>query len=210
MPAPALALANWIRTARPLKVFYKVVAHAVLPVGFALILVVTALIGLNRFAFAVISMGGWACHSRDQSEQLKAVGESKQFLFKLADGCFASPISLVRGAAYEIKIENIETHLPSANGRIDAARELRYWAVPIRRMLGERWFVPIARVGDVGNEEYPLVQTVTRISPRQDGTLFVFVNDAVLGVPKWWQLFYRWNKGTAAVTVKRVAEPPQT
>ncbi len=89
-----------------------------LPVGFALILVVTALIGLNRFAFAVISMGGWACHSRDQSEQLKAVGESKQFTFKLADGCFASPISLVQGATYEIKIDNIETHLPSADGRI--------------------------------------------------------------------------------------------
>ena len=182
-----------------------------LPVGFALILVVTALIGLNRFAFAVISMGGWACHSRDQSEQLKAVGEfeavpfqARRWMLRIAD---------LAGARRRLRDQDREHRDALALGKRtnSTPREnSRYWAVPIRRMLGERWFVPIARVGDVGNEEFPLVQTVTRISPRQDGTLFVFVNDAVLGVPKWWQLFYRWNKGTAAVTVKRVAEPPQT
>jgi hypothetical protein len=210
LPAPALTLANWIRTARPLKLLYHGVAHVVLPVGFALILVVTALIGLNRFAFAVISMGGWACHTSDPGEPLKAVGESKQFTFKFTDGCFASPISLAQGATYEIKVDNTDTHSLSADGQFDAPPGLKYWAVPIRRMLGQRWFVPIARVGDRAGEEFPLVQTVTRITPQHDGTLFVFVNDAVIGVPKWWNVFYRWNNGTGAVTVKTVAQAPQT
>jgi hypothetical protein len=210
LPAPAMTLANWIRTARPLKLLYENIAQVVLPIGFALMLVVTALIGLNRFAFAVISMGGWDCHTSAQGERLESVGESKQFTFKLTDACFASPISLAQGATYEIKVDISETHSPSADGRIDAPPGLKYWAVPIRRMLAEPWFVPIARVGDVAGEEFPLVQTVTSITPRQDGTLFVFVNDAVFGVPKWWDAFYRWNNGTGAVTVKTVAEAPQT
>jgi hypothetical protein len=107
-------------------------------------------------------------------------------------------------------VDNTETHSPSAGGRFDAPPGLKYWAVPIRRILGQPWFVPIARVGAVAGEEFPLVQTVTRITPRQDGTLFIFVNAAVLGLPKWWDVFYRWNNGAGAVTVKTVAEAPQT
>ena len=69
-----------------------------------------------------------------------------------------------------------------------------YAGTPTRRNLGEPWFVPIARVGTYGSEEYVLTssdategmkprETMTSvIAPRKNGELFLFVNDAYSGL----------------------------
>ena len=41
------------------------------------------------------------------------------------------------------------------------------------------------------------------IKPTRDGELFIFVNDAVIGIPGLYDLFYRNNKGAAQLTVTR-------
>ena len=35
-------------------------------------------------------------------------------------------------------------------------------------------------------------------------TEFIFVNDAVIGLPRWYDVFYRNNSDTARLTVKRL------
>jgi hypothetical protein len=42
------------------------------------------------------------------------------------------------------------------------------------------------------------------IKPTRSGELFIFVNDAVLGIPHWYDVFYRNNRGTGRLTVKRL------
>jgi hypothetical protein len=46
------------------------------------------------------------------------------------------------------------------------------------------------------------------IRATRDGELFLFVNDAVIGIPGFNGYFYKWfygnNKGSARVTIKRL------
>jgi hypothetical protein len=81
-------------------------------------------------------------------------------------------------------------------------------------------FKPIARIGETGNDEYPLTpvdpfpldapvdkkrEMITEIQARRDGELFFYVNDAVFLWP--WFHTYGNNRGTATVWIQRVEAP---
>ena len=79
--------------------------------------------------------------------------------------------------------------------------------VPLRRETTQDWFHVVLRYGSVGGEEdfiepdpddYKLEAV---IKPKRSGEVFVFVNDAVIGIPGLYNLFYRGNKGTATLTI---------
>jgi hypothetical protein len=84
--------------------------------------------------------------------------------------------------------------------------------IPLRRHIAEPWFKPIARIGEYGNDDYPLNRSdesdantlISKITARKTGELYLFVNDAVLPVPKAWQVFYKNNCGAAHVTIEPV------
>ena len=86
-------------------------------------------------------------------------------------------------------------------------RILLAMVVPLRRETAHDWFHVVLRYGSVGGEEdfiepdpddYKLEAT---IKPKRSGEVFVFVNDAVVGIPGLYDLFYRGNKGTATLTI---------
>ena len=43
---------------------------------------------------------------------------------------------------------------------------------------------------------------ITEIVARSDGELFVFVNDAIVMVPRWFHHFYDNNHGSETITVQ--------
>ena len=81
--------------------------------------------------------------------------------------------------------------------------------IPLRRELFEDWFRIVLRYGRTGGEEYilepdptdPVIQD--NIRPTREGQLYIFVNDAVIGVPGLYGVLYKNNKGTGKLTVKR-------
>jgi hypothetical protein len=79
----------------------------------------------------------------------------------------------------------------------------------MRRELIRPWFRIVARTGGVGGEESFLDPDPKDFSidevlkATRDGELFLFVNDAVLGVPGLEGVFYPNNAGTADVTITR-------
>ena len=83
------------------------------------------------------------------------------------------------------------------------------FALPMRRELIRPWFRIVARTGSTGGEEAFLdpdpkdhsIDEVMRAT--RDGELFLFVNDAVLGVPGLEGVFYSINIGSADVTITR-------
>jgi hypothetical protein len=97
-----------------------------------------------------------------------------------------------------------------------------YVGLPLRRTLTQPWFKPIARIGSTGNDEYPLDsvrrvgrdvlrrELVAELTARTTGELFLYVNDAVIGLPGIADSFYvgRWkagrNVGTAKIKVETV------
>jgi uncharacterized protein (DUF2235 family) len=101
--------------------------------------------------------------------------------------------------------------------------------LPLRRELSQDWFRIGLRYGGVGGEEtfyepdlydstirFNITPTIARRSKEEAGSrhteeipadreveLFVFVNDAVVGIPGLYDLLYRNNRGSAYLTVQR-------
>jgi uncharacterized protein (DUF2235 family) len=87
-----------------------------------------------------------------------------------------------------------------------------YADIFLRRILFRPWFRLIARVGETGVDEYfldpvPVPNTTPQIykasfKAERAGEIFLYVNDAVIGLPWVYGYFYRNNKGAAKVTVR--------
>ena len=85
--------------------------------------------------------------------------------------------------------------------------------LPLRRELAKDWFRIVLRFGNIGGEEDLLrARSLRRPSSIQhqaydraqgEEELFVFVNDAVIGIPGLYDLLYRNNRGSARITVRR-------
>ncbi len=79
----------------------------------------------------------------------------------------------------------------------------------MRRELIRSWFRIVARTGGVGGEESFLDPNLKDHSigedlrATRDGELFLFVNDATLGIPGLEGVFYWNNVGSADVTITR-------
>jgi uncharacterized protein (DUF2235 family) len=89
--------------------------------------------------------------------------------------------------------------------------------IPLRRDLAKPWFRPIARIGAVGSDEYPLDpdtepslnrpgsdRVVADFKARRSGELFLYVNEAALGIPGLYRYFYDNNKGSGTVCIERL------
>jgi hypothetical protein len=87
-----------------------------------------------------------------------------------------------------------------------------YAGIFLRRILFRPWYRLIARVGETGVDEYfldpvPVPNTSpqvyrARFTAQRGGEIFLYVNDAVVGLPWLSDLYYKRNKGTAKVTVR--------
>jgi uncharacterized protein (DUF2235 family) len=184
---------------------------------------------INQIAFNVADAAGAFCPKDSRSAERLARGESRTVEgFDTGNFCWPTGIALERGSRYRITLSEtapwqdggISTDL---NGfeigelRYGATRLAMFFALPLRRVLTTPWLRPIARIGTQGSDEYALDpetpgtlqpaksdQLAATLYARRDGELFLFVNDAVIGVPGIGQPFYRNNRGQASVTVERL------
>lgn len=163
---------------------------------------------------------GTVCHENDGASGL-AKDEKRELVFDTKSPCQPTGILFEAGGRYLITIKAREPvwhdgDIPTTSAgfsALDAPRLdqklLMLAAVPMRRELTRPWFRIVARTGGKGGEESYLdpdpkdhsIEDVLRAT--RDGELFLFVNDAVIGVPGWTDRFYRNNQGTADVTVVR-------
>jgi hypothetical protein len=81
---------------------------------------------------------------------------------------------------------------------------------PLRREWFRPWFRAVARIGGIGSEEVFLdPDFVDRywidepVQATRDGELFLFVNDAVIGLPGLFDYFYPDHRGSTTVTISR-------
>jgi hypothetical protein len=135
--------------------------------------------------------------------------------------CAATGILLDNGGRYEISIKAREPHWydgsietsPAGFYSLDAPtfwqKAVMVLGLPMRRELIRPWFRIVARTGGVGGEESfldpdPKDYSIDEVlKATRDGELFLFVNDAVVGLPGLEGSFYRNNVGTADVTITR-------
>lgn len=239
---------DWIYALRSSRVYrntFDVLTRKVFPFVFGFgCLAALALIGagtVNRIAFAAAGAAGSIC-SNDSSRQIWD-GSSRTIDFPSNELCMPTGLELQKGQRYRVEIvlpdndatewdkrwrdEGIQVDTPagfsSGRGPIFVA------ALPFRRVLTARWFVPIVRVGDHlaeyhrlnQIEEVPLtpaeaalpheqrrrrVRGFAEFTPTFTGPMFLFVNDAVL--PFAWSRLYANNRGSAKVTIAAIEPDP--
>lgn len=205
---PALLVANKLRTSAVTAAPYRFFARHILPTVFAFSLIIAAVYGASRISFAFMESAGVSC---DESRYENFTKEPKKTDLNLGVSCQPLGGSVKANESYEIEFQpdghwTDEGVTTSMIGQ--ATSQLgwkKYFQLPLRRRLGQKWFVPIVRVGHVGREEYVLRSIKTTITPKASGPLFVFVNDAVIG----WidhDRFYKDNAGGGTVTVKRIVD----
>jgi uncharacterized protein (DUF2235 family) len=101
-------------------------------------------------------------------------------------------------------------------------RPVMVLGLPIRRLLSSNWFAQIIRIGNRGfgetvlsydRNESPACRCPAATSysatfkARKSGELFAYVNDTVIGIPGYFDYFYRLNnKGKADLTLERLQD----
>jgi hypothetical protein len=86
---------------------------------------------------------------------------------------------------------------------------INFFLTPLRRELDRPWLETVVRFGPVGGEESfmdPSSQEDKTLSttfrPTISGELYVFLNDAVIGIPGLFPTFYRHDHGCVTVLIK--------
>ncbi|MEH6951964.1 DUF2235 domain-containing protein [Nitrobacter sp. NHB1] len=221
--APTGLPTNWIyrlRASGPYIWFHRQLKRRWAPTFFAGLFVYLGVTLGSHLIYNVQDVAGFTCDESPKMHGL-ARGEQATFDFKTSQPCAGTGIAVDGfGARYLVKVETTQPFrdgdIPSPLGGFyttDAPRwSQRLWlmlGVPLRRELTRPWFRLVLRYGTTGGEEVFLdpdpedgkVETVIR--PTRSGELFIFVNDAVLGIPGLYDAFYRNNEGSAKLVVTR-------
>ena len=146
---------------------------------------------------------GLTCVESATTKPLDAKGDSSgPIRFKTSDLCKPTGIMAEKGARYLIEIKPVggadwsDDGIPVPLGGFSPANPPVWYhrlrlamAVPLRRETTQDWFHVVLRYGRIGGEETfivpdpddPYIQSPIRAT--RNGEIFVFVNDAVIGIP---------------------------
>jgi uncharacterized protein (DUF2235 family) len=229
-PAAPIGLPdNWIyrlRSSAAYIGFHQGLKHRIAPFLFVVLFVYLAFGAVSHVAFDILDVAGQTCadHAVDptipEATGLK-VGETRKVDFDISKLCTPTGIAVeTNGARYYLKVEPKGTWdngvFPIPAGGFSPTEPASWYQrlylslfMPLRRELLEDWFRIVFRYGRTGGEEDVqepdptdyVIENV--IKPTREGELFVFVNDAVLGIPGLYDRPYRYNHGTATLTVTR-------
>jgi uncharacterized protein (DUF2235 family) len=234
LPAPPTDSLFRLRTSDGYRSVFWLLKWVVLPAGFTVVILYLGVAALNRLAVTIGDGWGRYCEeTRGHAAAELPPGATRELEgFETRDVCWPTGILMKARGRYELTLhENgpwldgdqrgalIESRVEGFEmGELELAPRVRMiLAVPLRRSLWQPWFRPIARIGAAGSDEYPFdpedratVQGEERneirmtIRARRDGELFLYVNDALWGASSLKERFYRYNQGSASVTVKRL------
>lgn len=238
LPGFALWMARRARTSSILGSIYGWTTSKFVPAAFAFVLVVTSIVMLNRFAFAVMDASGALCRTGGASSSVRKTsfftlfaqppslakletGKSAEREVDIKEGCKGLGIAAEEGAEYRVAVTAKGIW---RDGSLDPERvpvgpggfETPWWdaplmvfGVPIRRALSAPWFASVIRIGSTGREEHILDVDRPTFTAGREGEIFFFVNDAVIGAPYLWKVFYNNNSGTAQIVVTKIKDAPK-
>ena len=118
----------------------------------------------NRFLFDIVSAAGHFCKGSVTGDARKheSIGAGRGS-FQTDQTCWPSGLVLEEGRRYRITLTapgdwfDRTIRADVAGFPADNLRQMT--ATPLKRWWGEDWFMPIARIGEIGNDEYVLEPT---------------------------------------------------
>lgn len=201
----------------------RAIKERIAPFVFAVLFVYVGLAVISHLLFNIQDVWGATCRETPSDKLVHLAVDQSITLpttFKTRTSCHGTGIALDgKGSRYIVKLTPTKAwkdkDIPVTPGDtvLTSASRLQklmfYLAVPLRRDLFEHWFKIVVRYGQVGGEEafydYDPSEAAPEfpLKPTRGGELFIFVNDAVLGIPGLYDAFYCNNAGEATITVTR-------
>ena len=219
-----------LRTSRPYQLILRVLKQHILPALSAAVLVYAVLAFVSHVALNIADGAGAFCRETATPQTLPRSGEvALTSPFPIKSQCWNTGLRLSEGERYSVKITETSpwrnNGLEVDVGGLEIAGLPTWWervkamlTMPFRRVLLRPWYRPIARIGDVGTDEYFIdPDRVTPLSqPKDDeisavfrarrtGQLFLYLNSGGLAIPGAADYFYRKLSGEAMVVVKHLA-----
>ena len=256
---PFVSLAHWLSGSRFLADAWTGLSQRVVPGLIALALALGAVVVVDRLVFRARASLGEHCKPAAQPLGAPGAGSPDKSAVGPRDvpDDWTAPFDLVskepcRSTGYRMRegeVYRIEIGLPTDGSWTDAtlpadllgvdlkdasmATRITMAAfVPFRRVISAPWFAPVARIGDLGYDQYVLApvrpfrsraearRMESVVTARTSGELFLFVNDAYTGLlplgsfvrvenpkPSPWHTYGN-NAGVATVRIKRVDSAP--
>src|SRR5947208_106851 len=229
--APSGLPDNWIYRLRssPLYIgFHDRLKRTIAPALFAVVFFSLGLAVVHHLTYGGLDIAGYTCvhGDADPKPAVLEINQTKRIEFKTSELCRATGILLEHRARYYVTIQpgqpwfNGVTRIGTPVGGFSAKDQPVWYEriylclfLPLRRALFKDWFRIVLRFGPVVGDESSyepdpyddVIQfnIAPTIAPNRKQELFVFVNDAVIGVPGFYDLLYRNNRGTTYLTVKR-------
>ncbi len=152
----ALSLARKLRTCATLINIYKLVTDKLIPILFAVGLLVAGMLIANRVLFDAIDSTGYFC----TNSRSAGIGMSNEVNFSTDSLCWTSGYILDEGVRYRITLQTpgnwFDRTTRADVGGFPSSTAVHYEGTLMKRWWREDWFKPIARIGRPGNDEYVL------------------------------------------------------
>lgn len=172
----ALHVARLLRENPLLIALYGGLTQKVLPIAFALSLVVVGVLLANRAIFDTVSSAGAYCTASVKDQITESIGKSAR-VFATNEMCWPSGLVLNAGHRYLITLDTpvdsptdntthrwFDRDIPTDVMGFPSDSRRHRLARPLARWWTDDWFKPIARIGRFGNDEYVL-RSVDDVKP---------------------------------------------
>jgi uncharacterized protein (DUF2235 family) len=179
---------------------------------------------ISHLLFNVADSMGAFCMGTPQKELVPVDKGTAQEGKEFATSAICAPTALNVRSGFKYEIAVIMTEPWEDDGRpvtpvgyrtstLELSKRWKLYAgIFMRRIMFRPWYRIIARVGETGVDEYfldpvPVPSTTPQVykatfKAERGGELFLYVNEAVIGLPWVYESFYSNNKGKAKVTVR--------
>lgn len=230
----SLRFARFMRTNSVTVAVYRKLRNTIFPAAALITSGLFIAVLVNKASLEIASATGQFCTKASGKSAVQYDGVAPH-RFPSSSMCWDTGLSVISGERYRISLSIPSEMVWSDNKTPSGvagfkwtsssdhfAKMLAFAAgVPLRRWWAQPYFQPIARVGRNGADEQPLVPIrlvaegevdpakITRASflfvPKETGQLFLYVNDAAIGLPRIYSFFYDNNRGETDVTVDIVS-----
>jgi uncharacterized protein (DUF2235 family) len=233
--APPSGCLHWVRTSAGYRGCFYALTHWILPSLCAIAIFYGGMVAVSRGLFALRTSVGWICKGNDQPTEITET-QTTPVVFNTANLCQSTNLKVTKDQTYTVSFTLSDAwkdgYRPGGsdgiptdpNGFAQQQKDIRRMGlgIPFRRHMTENWFRTIVRIGRFGLDEQPLTFTwapsgtewpktyTATFKTASNGEVFLFVNDAVIGIPGLTGLFYGNNNGTATVTIKRGSKATQS
>jgi len=214
----------WFRTSAIYRWIIWIGKRHILPLVIAAFMVWYVVTALSHVSFNIADSMGAFCKGTPVEQLIAADKGIAQEAKPLATSSVCAPTGLTvrAGFKYELLVVPVVawedgSRPVTPNGyRTSTMKGVEKWkgyaTILLRRILFRPWYRLIARIGTTGVDEYfldptPLSGTTPQayratFTAQRGGELFLYVNDAVIGLPWVNDHYFKNNVGDAKVTVR--------